>query len=186
MISYFYFLIWVIFFNTLPILAPPTWIVIADLIVKWHLDPFSAILLGVIGATLGRLAMYYYSKWFYKFLPTAKKKKLDKYAKILSHKKKNVAEAVFIYSLGPLPSNVLFILAGLMKLSPLPILTGFMLGRLVSYSFALFVLNKGVVALNLLGFDILPYLDVVVFIVTILLLFIDWESLLDKHIKHIN
>ncbi len=186
MISYIQLFLIISFFNVWPALAPPTWVVLGDLTLKWGLNPFIALFVGVLGAATGRGILYLFSEFFYPFLPDDKKAKVKHYRVVLYKQRFRLAELIFLYSLGPLPSNVIFILGGLIKAPFLPIATGFVLGRLLSYGMGIFLFNQGVTFLKDAGFNLLPYLDFITLLLTLALVFIDWEKLLDNHLKKIK
>ncbi|MEM4295610.1 MAG: hypothetical protein QXS91_02275 [Candidatus Anstonellales archaeon] len=165
--------------NILPAFAPPTWLILSRYQIKDNLDVWQVILIGVIAAALGRLIMYYYSSYFMKFLPEHKKQQLHHLRMKLMKNKKAMLLFMFIYSLGPLPSNIIFILAGVSSLPILPIITGFVLGRLISYGFGVITLGKITSMLEENNIHVVQYLDLLAFLITIGLLFIDWH----KHLR---
>ncbi len=174
----------VVIINLIPAFAPPTWALLTDAVLKWRADPWITLVVGLVGAALGRSIMYVYSTFFYKYVPAKKKARMEEIKQLIEKKKKGFAELVFVYSLGPLPSNFLFILGGLMELPFIPLLVGFVLGRAVSYGLAMYIFGEVVKGLEGSGYLILPYLDAAVLILTILLIFVDWEDLFHKHIKN--
>ncbi|PYJ07821.1 MAG: hypothetical protein DMF06_14545 [Verrucomicrobia bacterium] len=40
--------------DTIPVFAPPAWILLVFLLVKFHLNPWAVVVVGVTGSTIGR------------------------------------------------------------------------------------------------------------------------------------
>lgn len=120
--------------NASPVLMPPSWIVLTS----FHLlDPTLNIILlaavGATGATTGRFALKYVSRYFRRFVSAARRENLDMIGTYLNSKKYGYIIASFLFGATPLPSNMLFIAYGLMGAKSLGIYAGFWAGRLVSY-----------------------------------------------------
>ena len=120
--------------NMSPILMPPSWIVLTS----FHLlDPNLNILLlavvGATGATIGRYFLKRISGIFRKFVGTEQKSNLDVIGKYLNNKKYGYLITSFLFGATPLPSNILFITYGLMRVKSVGIYVGFWFGRTISY-----------------------------------------------------
>jgi membrane protein YqaA with SNARE-associated domain len=186
LVELFYFeLFFVVFIaNIMPAFAPPTWIILSTFKLKYNIDFIPLIFIGLLAAGLGRCVMYFYSKFFYKFLPEHKKQQIIKTKEKLAKKKKLIAFLIFLYSLGPLPSNIVFILSGLSSYPLLPVLSGFLLGRLLSYSFAVVTFDSFIYFLyEKAHINIVPYLDIVALVIAILLAFVDFSKIKVKWLK---
>jgi len=120
--------------NMSPILMPPSWIVLTSF---YLLDPNLNILLlavvGATGATIGRYFLKRISGIFRKFVGTEQKSNLDVIGKYLNDKKYGYLIASFLFGATPLPSNILFITYGLMRVKNIGIYVGFWFGRTISY-----------------------------------------------------
>lgn len=120
--------------NMSPILMPPSWIVLTSF---YLLDPNLNILLlavvGATGATIGRYFLKRISGIFRKFVGTEQKSNLDVIGKYLNDKKHGYLIASFLFGATPLPSNILFITYGLMRVKNIGIYVGFWFGRTISY-----------------------------------------------------
>jgi len=120
--------------NMSPILMPPSWIVLTSF---YLLDPNLNILLlavvGATGATIGRYFLKRISGIFRKFVGTEQKSNLDVIGKYLNNKKYGYLIASFLFGATPLPSNILFITYGLMRVKNIGIYVGFWFGRTISY-----------------------------------------------------
>jgi len=120
--------------NMSPILMPPSWIVLTSF---YLLDPNLNILLlavvGATGATIGRYFLKRISGIFRKFVGTEQKSNLDVIGKYLNDKKYGYLITSFLFGATPLPSNILFITYGLMRVKNIGIYVGFWFGRTISY-----------------------------------------------------
>lgn len=120
--------------NMSPILMPPSWIVLTSF---YLLDPNLNILLlavvGATGATIGRYFLKRISGIFRKFVGIEQKSNLDVIGKYLNDKKYGYLIASFLFGATPLPSNILFITYGLMRVKNIGIYVGFWFGRTISY-----------------------------------------------------
>lgn len=137
----------VFLFNCLPAFTPPTWTLLTGFVLFYHLPVFPVVFAGVAGATCGRSVLYLLSFYLGKKWMRGKTKEnfvsLGKYF----NKKHHISLLLFLtYAFIPLPSNQLFITAGLAKVNLLVLALSFAFGRLVSYSWTVsssrFVLEK--------------------------------------------
>ena len=120
--------------NAVPILMPPSWIVLTSF---YLLDPSLNVVIlamvGATGATIGRFFLKKISGLFRRFVGQEQKSNLDIIGDYLNGKKYGYVIASFLFGATPLPSNMLFITYGLMKAKSLGIYVGFWFGRTISY-----------------------------------------------------
>ena len=132
--SYFGIFLVLIAVNASPILMPPSWIVLTSF---YLLDPtLNVVLLAVVGATgatIGRFFLKRISGLFRKFVGEEQKSNLDMIGDYLNKKKYGYLIASFLFGATPLPSNILFITYGLMRVKSVGIYIGFWIGRTISY-----------------------------------------------------
>jgi uncharacterized membrane protein YdjX (TVP38/TMEM64 family) len=131
---YFGVFLLILVLNTIPILMPPTWIVL----VSFHaldptLNPLVLSLVGATAATLGRFVLLHTVSYFRKFLSVERKASLDKIQNFLQKKKMGYFLASFLFAITPLPSNMLFVTYGLMRAKSVQIYCGYWAGRLIAY-----------------------------------------------------
>ena len=171
--------------NLVPAFAPPTWIVLC--LYKISHPAFNSFLiavLGVVGSVVGRFIMYYYSKFFGRFLPKKDKLHADYLKKIEKGKNWQLFSLTFLYSLSPLPSNFLFITSGITNIQIIPVLAGFAFGRLISYSLLVYGVFRTSLLLGVLRSTNLTMLvDVLGILASILIVLIDWRKLFSKSKK---
>lgn len=133
-LSYFGIFLVLIGVNASPILMPPSWIILTSF---YLLDPNLNIILlsivGATGATIGRFFLKKISGLFRKFIGEEQKSNLDIIGDYLNRKKFGYLTASFLFGATPLPSNILFITYGLMRVKSVGIYIGFWFGRVLSY-----------------------------------------------------
>ena len=114
---------------------PPTWIVLVFFYLTFHLLPLPVVLIGAVMATLGRIVLYYIAQSkFRPYLPKKSQKNLEQFAKYFNAKKHVTIPFLIAYAFSPIPSNQVYILAGISKIRLRYIATTFFCGRLISYS----------------------------------------------------
>ena len=123
--------------NLAPAFMPPTWSVLTFFLLRWDLPLVPLAVGGAAAASLGRLVLALASRrWGRGFLPAARRRSLAGLGARIDEKARWApALAMLGYSFGPIPSNQLFVAAGLMGLRLRPIVSAFFVGRLISYTF---------------------------------------------------
>jgi membrane protein YqaA with SNARE-associated domain len=164
--------------NIIPAFAPPTWIVLCMIkINRPDLDSLWLAFFGVVGSVAGRLVMYRYSAVLGHHLPQKQAENVAYFRKLVEGRKLGPFVGTFIYSLGPFPSNFLFIGSGISGVKLLPVIAGFGLGRFISY--ALCVYGSSLAYTYAAGFGI-PNLRYIADIIGLLgaasIIFIDWRK----------
>lgn len=120
--------------NVPPILMPPTWLVLSSFyLLDDSMSPFLLALVGATGATAGRFVLLRFSMLFQRYMNQERRSSLDKVADYLRTKKLGYLLVTFLFSISPLPSNVLFVGYGLMRAKSLQIYLGFWVGRVIAY-----------------------------------------------------
>lgn len=133
-LSYFGIFLILIVINAIPILMPPSWIVLSTFhMAEPKLDIFLLAIIGATGSLLGRMILMQISTHFRIFISRERISSLDHLHTFFKGKRYGYFLASFLYSLSPLPSNFMFITYGIMKARSSGILAGFWIGRVVSY-----------------------------------------------------
>lgn len=165
--------------NVVPAFVPPTWLALTI----YHLNhplldtPIVA-LAGVAGSVGGRLVMYYYSKILGKYMPSKYADNLKSFRGFLEKRKRGLFFGTLIYSLGPLPSNFLFIAAGIARTEILPVLGGFALGRGISYILLIYASLHVFSVMELVGgLYVKELVNVLGIIAGLAIVFVDWRKL---------
>ncbi len=120
--------------NIVPAFMPPTWLVLAlARIDNPGLDPLALVIGGAFASTAGRAVLSFYSSFFRRFFSSGLSEHAEQLRRFFERHEKGLFLGTFVFSLGPFPSNMIFIADGLTKVDPRPVFAGFFLGRLVSY-----------------------------------------------------
>ena len=180
--SYFGIFLLLIGINAAPILMPPTWIVLSSFFaLDSSLDPLLLALVGATGATIGRLILKNLSGFFRRFVGKEQKSNLDAIGNFLNRKKFGYVLTSFLFAATPLPSNMLFVVYGMMRAKSIGLYFGFWLGRLLSY-YIMITISSVVLTpfLELFEDKIIGILvaDIVGIGVVVIFTCINWQTLL--------
>jgi len=180
--SYAGILLLVFGINVVPVMMPPSWIVLASIYSAFpSFNPLYLALVGATASAAGRFALMLASSKMRRFMGQKRKNSLDAIEKYLAGKKYAYFILSLIFALGPLPSNMLFIGYGMMKARTFSIFLGFWIGRVVSYAVLISVTAMafkpflGLFSDHLVGIlalDSLGLLSVVAFAA------VDWEKMI--------
>ena len=120
--------------DTIPIFAPPAWILLVVLLVKFDLNPWITVLIGVTGSTIGR---YILTRYIPRISSSIVNRREDANLRYIGHKigkaKWSSSVFVFFYTLTPLSTTALFTAAAMARIRrPFHILVPFFLARLIT------------------------------------------------------
>ena len=133
--NYLYLVALILFINSLPAFAPPTWAILIFFMINFDLNPFLLVLLGVLSATIGRAFLAWYCRKFAHLVPTKFAKNMDYAGKYIEGGNARKYTLIGLFLISPISSAQLFEAAGLMKSVRLkPLLAAFAVGRSISYS----------------------------------------------------
>ena len=119
--------------DTIPIFAPPAWMLLVVFVVTFHLNPWLVIVIGVMGSTVGRYILtLYVPKVSSKFINRRESENLRYIGEKLRHAGWAAASFVFFYTLTPLSTTALFTAAAAARINPWHILPPFFCGRLIT------------------------------------------------------
>ena len=173
----------VVVLNVVPLLMPPTWLVLAFFYKNFMFDALLLALVGAVASTTGRAMLSYLGTYFRRFTNTERKRDMDIVGKAAKHHPIKSFLVTFLFSLSPFPSNVYFIGVGLAKARSVPIFTGFFTGRLISYyaliraAQVLFNSIEEIIAGKLAQMLIIDAAGVIFMLI---FLMIDWSLLMQK------
>ena len=131
------FLVWgtVFLINLVPAFMPPTWSVLAFFLIQFDLPLIPLALGGAVAATAGRVALALGTRLLGpRVLPADVRQNLRDLGAYLRTHNRWIAPAVLVYSFGPIPSNQLFMAAGLAHVDLRVVAGSFFAGRVVSYT----------------------------------------------------
>ncbi len=123
--------------NLIPAFAPPTWMAVSYLGVKYPaMNTLGLAVLGATAATLGRLTLARLTRVLIreKLLSEATRQSVDSIREAIESRRKLTFSLFLFYAFSPLPSNNLFLAYGLTSLGWSLIAIPFFLGRVVSYA----------------------------------------------------
>jgi membrane protein YqaA with SNARE-associated domain len=177
--------------DTIPIFAPPAWIVLVILMIKFKLNPWIVVIIGVAGSTLGRYIMTLYIPRVSSSVINRREDKNFRYvgSKLGKARWPSVV-FVFLYTLTPLSTTALFTAAAAARINPWHILPPFFLGRLITDG--VMVYSGKYATENVSGLvrgEVSPKTIVTLIAGAIVIgafLFIDWRSLLEKRKVRFN
>jgi len=187
MLNYLAVFVIVAVVNAVPAFMPPTWTVLFVLSFLFNLPILELAIVGAVASSLGRFILASYSGPLAdRFLPKRQKKSVKYLKNFISYESPAVPFLVsFLYALGPLPSNVLFILTGAAHIEIKSILGGFFIGRLISYGVLVSISKEIVKSVSVSQLFTPGYiaLDLIGLMIAVGILFMDWEKLIKKMIE---
>ena len=186
------FLIFLVVFllNLIPAFAPPTWMVLSYLGLRYSNGNIPAFaLIAAVAATLGRLILAKGARDIVRnrWMSARAIKNVDAIRERLEQRKELTFGVFLFYAFSPLPSNFLFIAYGLTGMKLPAIVTPFFLGRFVSYNFWGMAGGAAARALALESTEAFSYFGIYFFLTQALLLSIvygftrvDWRYLFSE------
>lgn len=163
---------------------PPTWLILVSF---YALDETLNLVLlavaGATGATAGRFVLLCTSGFFRKFMSEERKSSFAGIANYLKSKKFGYFIISFLFAATPLPSNMLFIGYGLMRVKSVQIYLGFWLGRAISYYVMISISKVVLIPLTKLFEDRLlgiVFVDVVSVIMLVFFACVNWNMLITQ------
>jgi membrane protein DedA with SNARE-associated domain len=186
------FLIFIVVFllNLIPAFAPPTWMVLSYLGLRYSNGNIPAFaLIAAVAATLGRLILAKGARDIVRnrWMSARAIKNVDAIRERLEQRKELTFSVFLFYAFSPLPSNFLFIAYGLTGMKLPAIVTPFFVGRFVSYNFWGLAAGAAARALTLESTEALSYFGIYFLLTQALLLSIvygftrvDWRYLFSE------
>jgi membrane protein YqaA with SNARE-associated domain len=170
--------------DTIPIFAPPAWILLVALLVKFKLNPWLTVIIGVAGSTIGR---YILTRYIPKVSSSIVNRQEDANLRYIGSKigkaKWSSAIFVFFYTLTPLSTTALFTAVAMARIRPWHILFPFFLGRLITDGVLVFSGKYASGNLSDLLHGQANWKTVITLVAGLLViaafLFVDWRQLLE-------
>lgn len=170
--------------DTIPVFAPPAWILLVVLLVKFKLNPWLTLVIGVTGSTIGR---YILTRYIPKISARIVNRREDANLRYIGGRigeaKWSSAVFVFLYTLTPLSTTALFTAVAMARTRPWHILIPFFLGRLITDGVLLFSGKYASANLSGLVHGEANWKTVVAvgagLVVIAAFLFVDWRQLLE-------
>ena len=177
--------------DLIPVVGPPVWTVMVFMLVKFDLNPWLVLAVGVPGSVLGRyLLSLYVPKLLGKVIKQTKSDELEYVGGKLKGSLWRSWLFVVIYSLLPISTTGLFSAAGLAKIKPVQILPPFFVGKFVSDAVMLFTGSYAIqnsVDVVYGTFSWKGFTTIAVGLVVLgAFLFLDWRVLLEQKKVRLN
>ncbi len=171
--------------DLVPVFAPPAWTLMVLFVVKFHLNPWLVLAVGVPGSALGRcIFTIYIPRVADHLIKRQKKEDLEFIGQKLDNKLWQSWAFVFAYTLTPLSTTALFTATGMAKLNPLQIIPPFLAGKFISDAFMIFTGRFAVTNAGTFFHGIFSVKGLTMSLVGLLLIgavmFLDWRLFLDK------
>ena len=116
--------------DTIPVFAPPAWIILAFMIIKWKLNPWGIIATGAFGSVIGRYILTLYMPHVSaKIFRRSENANISFLGKKLGGRFWYANIFVMLYAISPLSTTALFTAAGMAHVNPWNILPGFAIGK---------------------------------------------------------
>src|SRR2546426_6637494 len=120
---------------------PSTWMVLAFFHLQSALPILPLTLGGALFSGLGRIVLARASTLYTRYV-RKRDKELDEIKTYLDRRRNQVGLATFLYCLLPLPTNSLFVAAGMIEVSMLRVMIGFWAGRAIADTFYVWTTGK--------------------------------------------
>ena len=177
--------------DTVPVFAPPAWMILAFIIVKWKPNPWGIIAAGAIGSVIGRYILTLYMPHISgRIFRRWENDNLSFLGKKLGGRFWKANAFVLIYAISPLSTTALFTAAGMAHVNPWNILPGFAIGKFLGDAWVLFTAKvTAEQATDLLHGKISWQTGVTAAVGLLLIsavLFIDWRELLGRKKLRLN
>jgi len=179
-----------VFFSSLavdiiPLIGPPAWTVMVFFQVRFGLNIWVVLFIGVTGSAIGRyLYSFYINLLSNRFIKAQKNEDLQFIGEKLANNSWKVQLFVLLYTLMPLPSTPLFTVAGCSKIRMKTIIPSFFIGKFISDAVMVFTGNyvannvdgimHGLLSWNVLVGTLIGLLIICLF------LFTNWRKLLQE------
>lgn len=169
--------------DIVPLPLPPAFVVMVLLQIRFDLEVWPVIIIGVAGSVLGRYILtLYIPKIANHIFKPDKNEDVQYLGKKLKEKGWKSQLAILSYSLLPLPTTPLFIAGGMANMKPVYIIPAFIVGKFTSDALAVFMGKFAAEHANEVLDGVVSWQSITGLIFGLLLvaafLFIDWRSLL--------
>jgi membrane protein YqaA with SNARE-associated domain len=171
--------------DLIPFFGPPAWTVMVFLQVRYGLDIWLVLIVGVVGSAIGRYLYSLYIPYFSsRLLKEQKNEDMIYIGSRLNENNWKVQVFVLLYTVLPLPSTPLFTAAGISRINTLAIIPAFLVGKFIIDTIMMHAGNYIVSNTTEIAAGLVSWQNIVGTIagmlVVLLFLFIDWRRLLQE------
>lgn len=122
-------------FNATPVLAPPTWAMLAYFALRYDLPIVPVAIVGAVGSTAGRVVLAFASRWIgERVIPARKRAEAERLADRIRGSKVLSIPTLAMFAIGPVPKSMLFMIAGISRLPLAPGALAYAAGRTAIYA----------------------------------------------------
>jgi membrane protein YqaA with SNARE-associated domain len=125
----------VLVINLVPAFMPPSWAVMAAMVMTTRVPLLILTIGGAAVSAVGRTGLALMSRRVGHFLPDSDRRNAQALADFVNRHRNWREAIVFLYSLGPFPSNPLFIAAGIGRIPLLRVTIAFFISRAIADTF---------------------------------------------------
>lgn len=127
--------------NLVPAFMPSTWMVLAFFRIRYDLPILPLTIGGALFSGVGRIVLARGTTAFKRYVLN-RDEELEDVKVYLDERRNYVGLATFGYCLMPLPTNTLFVAAGMVEVSLLRVMLGFWLGRALADTFYVWTTDR--------------------------------------------
>jgi hypothetical protein len=174
--------------NAVPAFMPATWMVLAFFRIKFGLPLLALAIGGSIVSAVGRWALAKGSALYSRRFMQKQESDLLVLGEFLDDHRQHVGLTTFAYTLTPLPSNNLFIAAGMVGIQLTWVFVGFLSGRLIANTILVWTTDKAfrhfedVLKTGFNSWEAIVFQSLSVGSI-VLLAFVPWAKWLRRYIK---
>lgn len=128
--------------NLVPAFMPPTWAVLAAFRLASDAPLLPLTLVGAACSAVGRVALALLSRRFGKHLPATDRRNARALGQFVNRHRRWREVIVFLYCLAPLPTNAIFIAAGVGRVPLVPVTIAFAIARAIADTFWVWTAGK--------------------------------------------
>lgn len=178
-------------FDLAPFPFLPAFTIMSFLQIVFELDVWLVIIIGVVGSVIGRYTLLLYTPLISKrYLKASKNEDIEFLGTKMNENKWKGQMIILAYSLLPLPTTPLFLGAGISKIKARYIIPWFLIGKFISDSIALHVVQYASENTQSVVDDTFSWKSIASLLLGLLLLFalffVDWRTLVQKKKLVIN
>jgi membrane protein DedA with SNARE-associated domain len=171
--------------DIVPLPLPPAFTVMIFLQIKFDLNVWAVIGIGVIGSILGRYILTMYIPYVSgKIFKKAKNDDVQMLGTKMKAQRWKAQMFIMLYSLMPLPTTPLFIAGGMAKMKPMYMIPPFIVGKIISDTIAVLSGKFAAENTSMLVEGVVSFKSIVGLVLGLMLvlaiLFIDWRTLFIK------
>ncbi len=174
--------------NLVPAFMPSTWMILACFYIRFDLPLLPLTIGGALASALGRLMLARGSTWFKHRFLHGRESGLHELGGFLNEHRNVLAGTVFLYALTPLPTNNLFIAAGMVEVNMVQVLLGFAASRILANTFWVWTTNSafehiGELFKGAVGSWAAIVLELMGVVSVALLYFLPWEKWFTAYVR---